>query len=436
MRAARARCKHPISLAAIAHADLYATIDAMLGIGLRAFVVCGTAGVAVAVGVAACGASANSASAFGGGQAAPPSDSGAEDAQSSSLDSSLSDAGTDAAPPIPPTVTFVHASPSLNDTRLCWTLPGPGGAGALTGAAPFPSGAPMPASNFPGLPVGGAVQLSPAADIATASAAGPVELYAIDAEVLAREASSTSPSSCEAVLCLENPNPSAPCLRPNEDYWHVGTLPASSIAASGPTFVALAGCLGTAIDSSASAARCGSSWDAVAGNLHVEVLHVATLPRGEDVGAASDAGLLAVQSALLSPAIATSLADGGPLRISFGAAGDASTMTLLAGEDDIEPPTPTSLEIGTDLAAFGQLGFGVDGVDLDAATSPHFWTSLAQAQSLVDPTADPRVYFGTNATYVAVVLGDPSAPSPFSAGDAAYDGRGLHVLILASLPAN
>src|SRR5580658_6437075 len=275
----------------------------MLGIGLRAFVVCGTAGVAVAVGVAACGASANSASAFGGGQAAPPSDSGAEDAQSSSLDSSLSDAGTDAAPPIPPTVTFVHASPSLNDTRLCWTLPGPGGAGALTGAAPFPSGAPMPASNFPGLPVGGAVQLSPAADIATASAAGPVELYAIDAEVLAREASSTSPSSCEAVLCLENPNPSAPCLRPNEDYWHVGTLPASSIAASGPTFGALAGCLGTAIDSAASAARCGSSWDAVAGNLHVEVLHVATLPRGEDVGAASDAGLLAVQSALLSPAI-------------------------------------------------------------------------------------------------------------------------------------
>jgi hypothetical protein len=109
---------------------------------------------------------------------------------------------------------------------------------------------------------------------------------------------------------------------------------------------------------------------------------------------------------------------------------------LLAGEDDIEPPTPTSLEIGTDLAAFGQLGFGVDGVELDAATSPHFWTSLAQAQSLVDPTADPRVYFGTNATYVAVVLGDPSAPSPFSAGDAAYDGRGLHVLILASLPAN
>ncbi len=435
MRAAGARCKRPISLAVVAHASLYATIGTMLRIPLHALVLCGVAGVAAAGGIASCSAGA-SGSAFGGSEAVD-SGTGSEDGASPPFDAPPSEASAEAAPPIPPTVTFVHASPSLNDTRLCWTVPGSGDAGALTNAAPFPSGAPMPASNFPGLPVGGAVQLSPALDLATASAAGPVELYAIDAEVLAREASSTLPSSCEAVVCLENPNPSpsAPCLRPNEDYWHVGTLPTSAIAASGPTFVALAGCLGTAIDSAASAARCGSSWDAVAGNLHTEVLHVA-LSSSDGVGAASDAGLLAFQSALVSPAVATSLGDGGSLRVSFGASGDASTVALLSSEDDIEPPTPTPLQIGTNLAAFGQLGLGVDAVGLDAATSLHLWTSLAQAQSLVDPTADPRAYFGASATYVAVVLGDPSAPSPFSAGDAAYDGRGLHVLVLASLPAN
>jgi len=345
--------------------------------------------------------------------------------------------GAEAAPPVPPTVTFVHASPSLSSTRLCWTVPTAGDAGGtLSDEAPFPSGAPMPASNFPGLPVGGAVQLSPATELAASTGSGTVDLYAIDAEVLALEATSTS-ASCEALLCLESSsaNPPPACLRPNKDYWRAGTLPMNAIAASGPTFVALAGCLGTALDPAATAARCGSSWDSVAGNLHVEVLHVATqLPAAS---ATLEGGVLSVQSALLSSALATSIGDSGAVRISFGAAGDASAVALLSQEGDVEPGAPAALDIGTDLAAFGQLGFGVDEVGADAAGSPLLWTSLAQAQSLVEPTADPRVYFGARATYVALVVGDPAAPSPFSTtGDAAYDGRGLHVLVLASLPAN
>jgi hypothetical protein len=300
----------------------------------------------------------------------------------------------------------------------------------LTDAVPFPSGAPMPASNFPGLPVGGAVQLAPATSLATASAAGAIDLYAIDAEVLA-ERNALSPSSCEALIC-----PSNSCLRSNKDYWQVGTLPTNAIAAQGPTFVALAGCLGTELDPAASALRCGSSWDPVAGNLHVEVVQVATLPFSGATDAASNGGVLAVQSTLFSPALIMSLADAGQARVSFGASGEAGAIAVLSGEDDIEPTAPASLDVGTDLAAFGQLGFGVDSVGVDAATSAHFWTSLAQAQSLLDPTADPRAYFGTRATYVVAIVGDPSAPSPSSTGDAAYDGRGLHILVLASLPGN
>jgi hypothetical protein len=291
----------------------------------------------------------------------------------------------------------------------------------------------MPASNFPGLPVGGAVQLAPATSLAMSSAAGAVDLYAIDAEVLAER--NASLSSCEALICPGG-STSGPCLRSNEDYWHVGTLPTNAIAAQGPTFVALAGCQGTELDPAASALRCGSSWDPVAGNLHVEVAHVATLPSSGGADDATAAGVLAVQSALFSPALIMGLADAGQARVSFGASGEAGAIALLSGEDDIEPTMPASLNVGTDLAAFGQLGFGVDSVGVDAATSAHFWTSLAQAQSILDPTVDPRVYFGTRATYVVAIVGDPSAPSPSSTGDAAYDGRGLHILVLASLPGN
>jgi hypothetical protein len=57
--------------------------------------------------------------------------------------------------------------------------------------------------------------------------------------------------------------------------------------------------------------------------------------------------------------------------------------------------------------------------------------SLAQAQQLVDPTADPSVFFGQNRTYVVAVLGDPSAPHAFTSGGV-YDGRGLHLLVVPS----
>jgi hypothetical protein len=393
--------------------------------------------------IAACGSGSNAASGFDNG-AGTAADGGyvPGDGETPTFDATAGEGGGESAAPVPPTVTFVHASPSLNDARLCWTSPLPGDAGAtLTSVPPFPSGAPMPASNFPGLPVGGAVQLSSATALALASLAAPVDIYAIDAEVLAREVGTTSPGSCEAVVCLQNSsqNPTAPCLRPNKDYWHVGTLPRYAIATSGPTIVALTGCLGTALDPAAGTARCGSDWDAVTGNLHVEVIRVASSSgSATDDGAAPalDGSVLSVQSALLSPALASSLADAGAVRLSFGAVMDASPLATLVTEDDVEPRRPAGLSIGTDLATFGQIGFGVDTVGAEAGAPPYFWASLAQAQSLVDPTVDPRVYFGTGATYVALVVGDPGAPSPFAAGDASYDGRGLHVLVLSSLPSN
>jgi len=65
--------------------------------------------------------------------------------------------------------------------------------------------------------------------------------------------------------------------------------------------------------------------------------------------------------------------------------------------------------------------------------------SLADSQQLVNPTEDPTQFFGQPRTYLVAVLGDPNAPHAFApvTGDGGYDGKGLHVLVVAApLPQN
>ena len=88
--------------------------------------------------------------------------------------------------------------------------------------------------------------------------------------------------------------------------------------------------------------------------------------------------------------------------------------------------------LGSDLAVYGQLGFAVTVPD-DEGGAGYEWMSLAESQQLVDPTQDPTLFFGHARTYVVAVLGDPDAPHAFAPGaDAGYDGKGLHVLVVAS----
>jgi hypothetical protein len=85
------------------------------------------------------------------------------------------------------------------------------------------------------------------------------------------------------------------------------------------------------------------------------------------------------------------------------------------------------------LPGYGQLGFAVDVPGFDGGAG-HVWMSLADSQQLVDPTEDPTQFFGQPRTYLVAVLGDPNAPHAFApvTGDAGYDGRGLHVLVVAA----
>jgi hypothetical protein len=94
---------------------------------------------------------------------------------------------------------------------------------------------------------------------------------------------------------------------------------------------------------------------------------------------------------------------------------------------------PTVLGFDAGLPGYGQLGFAVDVAGFDGSAG-HLWMSLADSQQLVDPTEDPTQFFGQPRTYLVAVLGDPNAPHAFApvTGDAGYDGRGLHVLVVAA----
>jgi hypothetical protein len=226
-------------------------------------------------------------------------------------------------------------------------------------------------------------------------------------------------------------------------------MPVGAVQLGRNNVLAIGGCLATALDQTANTERCGPSWSPVAGNLHADVFQLATagVPGPE-------AGVLAVQAVQLSPELAAQGAGGGGdagggsedasagtvdagltgsgVVVSFGArdAGDASVVAMLGQLGDIQPQVPYPLDFSGDLAAFGTTGFAIDVAGAGDAGAVHLWMSLAQAQQLVDPTQDPRQFFGHAQPYLVVVLGDLGAPA-FGTGGV-YDGTGLHLLVVTA----
>jgi hypothetical protein len=358
--------------------------------------------------VGAC-ASASNASGFTGSSDGGQLDSGRPDGFTGP-DSSPGEAGTN----LPTTALFVQGSPSLPDVRLCW-----GTAASVAPVVPFPGDGVMPGSNYPGVPLGGVVSMGDATVLGSEFV-----LYAIDAENLARiEQNQPTTYTCHDLICGPGSNLPVPCLRYNFDYWPVGTG-AFQVEAGTNDVIALGGCLPSALDPAASTTLCGASWTATSGNLNAQILAL------EKAAPASNG--FAVQAAQLSPGLAALAGDGGSAVVSFGTQGsaDASPIATLQGEGALAAPSVVS--VGANLAAFGQLGFAIDVQGFDGGAG-HLWMSLAEAQQLVDPTQDPTLFFGQPRTYLLAVLGDPNAPHAFgSAGDAGYDGKGLHVLVVAA----
>jgi hypothetical protein len=388
--------------------------------------------VCVAIWLTACG-SASSAS-FNGG-ASPGGSSGSSTGSGSSSGSSSVDAGAsggageDAAAgdaggeagagddggaisPPPTVVILLHASPSLPSLRLCWAPTDPTVPVDAT-ALPFPSSSAMPASNYAGIPVGGAVWADPTATQALAT--GGYTLYALRAKPIA---DSTTP--CHELVCSGT---GSGCLMPNADYWRVGALTPGQLRTGATNVVAIGGCLPLFDDPSASGARCGPTWSTASGNLHVDTISFYDTLAG-------DGGPLMVQAAQLSPGLAA-LEGAGATTLSFGTQdGGQIEVARLHDEGDVEPLSPMPLMLPTTASPFDDVGFAVDVVGADAGAAGHVWMSLAQAQELVLPQEDPTTYYRLGGTYVVAVLGDPNAPHAYSAGGMPYDGTGLHLLVL------
>jgi hypothetical protein len=382
------------------------------------------AGVAVTVGMgaasAACASSASDAGGFQSGGTA--SSSGGFDAggfDGATLGSP--DTGSDAADagPLPTSALFVNAMPSAltldSAVRLCWGKRGSDGGIAFDpNLEPFPSDAPMPESNYPGIPLGGAVVLADA----SALEAG-VALVAIRARPLAELGNDLQG---KAYTCQELLGP------PRIDSFALGDI---AIPSHLPTLVAIGGCGPVVFSPGATNQACGASWDNAHGNLHAEVLSI-TPSNGS-------AGTLGFQVAQLSPALGDLIADGGaPAQVWFGSAATPSGGTLIAtvaGEGEVAPMTPQSVLFDGSAASYDGLGFQLQLPNGDGGSGLPF-LSLLQAMQLADPIADPAAYYGASGTYVVALVGDPAAPPPFasSADGGVYDGTGLHFVVVPAQP--
>lgn len=391
-----------------------------VGVAAAAAVILGSLGA-----LSACGSLANNAAFSGGG----PFDGGEQSDSSTDAgpgnDAPAEDGSSDAISPLPPPgALLVHASPSLPDLVFCWSV---GGAGPSTTLRPYPSATPMPASNYPGVPVGGAVGLADASSMMGTD----LSVVALDARAVARavsgiDCSNSSQCSCSALLSNNG------AVDPTAIHQLPLISSAQAIVPGATVVLWLRGCLGGASDPKASVQRCGSDWNASTGNLRMELDSIpgASAP-------APEAGVFTVQAAQLSPAL-DFLAGSTGAAVSFGAQGaaDASVVTSLNTAGQILPDVPMQVASAIPLASFGQLGFAVDvaGQGGDAGDggsgAAHLWMSLAQSLDLVDPTQNPAQYFAQPTSYLVAVVGDPAGAPPGVAGDAGYDGTGLHLLVL------
>jgi hypothetical protein len=277
--------------------------------------------------------------------------------------------------------------------RLCWA---PAGGGFTGNPYAFPpTDMPMPASNYAGIPQGGAAMLA-VADSLTMTAGPAFDLYVLDAQMVATKENGKK-TLCAALVCDGN----SPCLG-KQNVNNVFAIPA--LTPGSPYLLAITGT--------------------------PPQLAVQTVALGADD--TINPGALAVQAAQLTGGLTgTTVTFGG------GPTADAGTgggfVASLAKLGDVDPPMPASVPYDPSESAFATQGFSVDGTYAapdGGGGAVHLEMSLAQSLSLVAPTQDPHPYFGQRTPFVVAVVGDPGAP-PWPGSDAgAYDGTGLHLLVL------
>jgi hypothetical protein len=361
--------------------------------------VCG--GVLAAL--SACGA-ANSAYATN-----PYFDSGySNDASVSGADSGFPSGTTDAAgsgdsgltvgpPPGPTSILAVHASANLYDFRLCF---GVEDAGILAVPAyPDDPSHPMPETNYPGVPVGGAALLPP-----IQLNADSVTVYVVPAYYLQSQGyvAGGNEQTCDVLISKLN----------LEDVEYFTLPPVTFPSLGGTVVLAIQGCgAGTGM-AAGSVAQCGASFSPGVGNLSALVGALA----------AEDAGAWTLQLADLSPSFDP---EGGTAALAYVDPTIDASISLAAPASSLSATTVTiPLSDAGVTAAYFVIG---------PSSAAPLAESLASIQYFQSPASNPFTYFNAPTTYFVAIVGDATdaaAPAslPDGAANPAFDGHGLHVI--------
>jgi hypothetical protein len=324
-----------------------------------------------------------------------------------SEDASPGDSGAVFAP-IP--LLAVHASANLYDFRLCFGVL----AGGVSSILPVPAypddpSHPVPETNYPGVPVGGAAMLP-----ALALAGTQVTPYVVRAQLLDKLgylSTNVAEPTCDQLICTGGSN----CLTAQLDYFPLAPVTVSP-SGGAPLVLAIEGC-GPSGVGAASIAQCGPGYTTSSGNLSAQVAQVAPPSALADGG-----GSWTIQPADLSPSFAAFASDDG----------GSPTLTY------VDPTTDASVALSV---AAGSINVASSAVPLSDAgvTSAYFTVGSSLTQSLVSiqyfqaPSSDPYTYFTAPVTYFTAILGDATdAAAPASlldgAANPAFDGHGLHVI--------
>ncbi len=350
------------------------------------------------------------------GDAQVPSSDGAPAGNDANVGADASGILPDGAPAVdsgsdggPTRILAVHASANLFPFRICFG--GPNTAKGPTGLLHLPAypddpAQPMPETNLPGIPVGGAVELPPI------MFNGPVVPYVINVSQIEGDVS-TSPDepTCDKLFCTTQFEPDCVGL---VDY---AALPAVTFP-PGDVVLAVTGCLPLALGdngTSASTAQCGPNYDPAMGNLDAGAAAVA--PGG------SGNGTLAIAVAQLSP----SFDDGGGTDLSY------VDPTIDAAVSVSAPGTTSLGSLAAQSVPLSDAGFLNAYFTVTASTGAVLTEQLSSIQYFQSPASDPASYFQPNVTYFTALVGDATdaaAPLdlPDGAPNPAFDGHGLHLI--------
>lgn len=369
---------------------------------------------AVALACGACGSSdGNNAGAYPGSDAGVPADGAGSDA--AGIDSSISgeggsdsgsaDGATDGGPPATVPVNFLalHASPNLDEFRVCFAQSIGGADAGIVDLAPVPSDPtqPIPDTNIPGVAIGRAAQL-PSFDVRPGTQVTPI--------VVRVNSIFTDTRHCPDLFCQ-----GLHCVQQGSGYF---VLPSQTVFNAGAYVLSVEGCVPLSVATPAgrgSVAECGASFDPVTGNLSARFVpldsssaapwsvRVATFSASLDASAPDDAGGLALR--YVNPVADASIAlplDGPPLGL----------------------PSSLPLDDAGVIAAYFALSAG--GTDV-------LRESLLAVQHFESPGSNPYTFFTASGSYLVAVMGDATdAAAPMTLPDGApapsFDGHGLHVV--------